>query len=343
MIDPYNLALGEGGKLKMRATALLAEGGAKNRVEAAVLFHAAARAERRALESLEEVDRATSLAAAIEICWCLLEGFDPTGAAGARGEVLEHARGVPADLAGAMSSRLEVRFRRELTEFNRLFGNASALRALRASGTFVGPTAAERRRVCREIFRLLKRFPGIPGLWWAAYRNAEADGEVETAWGHLRRAHRLDPLNAAFEAMSLTLAPRVLTPSELDKLLAASFNKIQSRKAAPELCLQYALAEISVAKSHLDPERLARTRLAVDVGQEQQVRRERVRQYLHATRLLLEEIASGRRPTLDILFRAGLGELVPYASDKPSPDVVLMMTRGAQQAVSHLADDKLAA
>ncbi|HEX2574326.1 MAG TPA: hypothetical protein VH877_32560 [Polyangia bacterium] len=343
MIDPYNLALGEGGKLKMRATALLAEGGAENRFEAAVLFHAAARAERRALDSLEEVERATSLAAVIEICWCHLEGFDPTGAARVRGEVLEHARGVSADLAGAMSSRLEVRFRRELAEFSRLFHNASALGALRPSGTFIAPTVTERRRVRREILGLLDRFPGIPHLWWAAYRNAEADEEVELAWDSLRRAHRLDPLNPAFEAISLTLAPRVLAQPELSKLLAASFHKIQSRTAAPELCLQYALAEILLAKSHSDPEGLARARLAVDVGQAQQMRRERVRQYLQATRLLLEEKSAGRQPTIDILFRAGLGDVVPYASAKPSPDIVSLMTQGAQQAVSHLADDKLAA
>ena len=68
--EAQRLALLESSKLKLAGTALLAEGGDDARYEAAVLFHAAARAERRSLLAIEAPPPAARLRSAVEICGC---------------------------------------------------------------------------------------------------------------------------------------------------------------------------------------------------------------------------------------------------------------------------------
>ncbi len=64
--ETYRLALSESSKLKLRAVAVRAEGGEDAPYRAAVLFHAAARAERRALGVLEAPSPETRLRSAID-------------------------------------------------------------------------------------------------------------------------------------------------------------------------------------------------------------------------------------------------------------------------------------
>jgi hypothetical protein len=77
--EARRLALLEAGKLKLAAKARLAEGGEAAPYEAAVLYHAAARAEQRTLLVMEAPSPEARLANAIERCACLIEGFDAMG------------------------------------------------------------------------------------------------------------------------------------------------------------------------------------------------------------------------------------------------------------------------
>src|SRR5207249_4047477 len=114
--EPYRLALSESSKLKLRALALLAEGGDDAAFRAAVLFHAAARAERRALQLLEAPAPETRLRSAIERCGCLIDGLDPA-AIEAWGDVLEASEHLSAGVVAALRSRIDPGFAAFLTRY----------------------------------------------------------------------------------------------------------------------------------------------------------------------------------------------------------------------------------
>ena len=68
--DLYQATLAQGGKWKLRAKALLAEGGAENGFDASVLLHEAARLQHAAVEALPVCPPVTRLASLAEECWC---------------------------------------------------------------------------------------------------------------------------------------------------------------------------------------------------------------------------------------------------------------------------------
>jgi hypothetical protein len=336
-VDAYRLALSEAGKLKLRASALLAEGGWERVIDAAVLFQAAARAEARSLLALEHVPVETRLAATIEECWCLLEGGDPASAALAWDRVRVASEQVLPEVASSMRSRLDPVYLARTRAYAMAIRRCKMLTALRPTGSFVPPTKGQRARVDRELSRLLQDFPGVASFWWAKYRLAEADGDAERAWAAIRTACRLQPQNARFASISLLLAARTRPLKETDELLDAAIDG-----AAPEVALLYAFAQIELARRAPQSRgrRFEKAIRATEVGLAGGPR-EGLRRHLTAARLLAGEFAAGREATVDILYRAGLGDLAASTPPAKKLDLGHLLEQWVQTEIE--ADERLAA
>ncbi|WP_437671212.1 hypothetical protein [Sorangium sp. So ce131] len=324
----YEFGLASSGKLKLRATARLAEGGPDATFEACVLLHEAARLERRAAEVLPACPASTRLAASVEECFCLVEGRNPPGAGEVWGRILREKRDVDGGTAEALLSRLTPRYEASRRGFAKLIGSCTTLRQLRIAGALVPTSAAERARAAREVNLVLSKFPGIPGFWWAAYRLAEAGGDLETAWSALSRAHRLEPDNRQFTAMGVLVAARALSAGDADEHLGRARASLD--RAGAEVCLMYALAEIELARADGARARWLRAREATGIGLVQ-ARSEELRRELHATQLVLDSLLAGQDPTFDALYLAGLGAVA--ASAPPKSNVIELLSSEAERRV----------
>ncbi len=159
---PRRLALLEAGKLKLAAKARLAEGGPDARFEAAVLYHAAARAEQRALLALESPSPEARLASAIERCASLILGFDASAVLDSGwGDVLAASSAVEDRTAAAMRARIDEMLSSFLKRYQDARGKVPAVDAWTEAGC---PPGAP-RSVQREADRFLKVFPGDAPLW----------------------------------------------------------------------------------------------------------------------------------------------------------------------------------
>ena len=175
---PRRLALLEAGKLKLAAKATLAEGGADARYEAAVLYHAAARAEQRALLALESPSPEARLASAIERCASLIQGFDASAVLdSAWADVLVASAAVEEKTAAAMGARLNEMMSIFLERYQDVRGKAPAIDAWTEAGC---PPGAP-RSVHRELDRFLKVFPGEAFLWALRSSSYFDGGDVDTA------------------------------------------------------------------------------------------------------------------------------------------------------------------
>src|SRR5437588_1087106 len=123
--DPHSIALSEAARLKFRAKSLLVEG---ERFKSAVLFHHAARSEAKALDVLDSPPASTQLASLAEQCWCLLEGFDPPGAATIWGRLLTIEAASGQDLR-AITAKVRLRFKSEIDRFRNIYSKHHALQA----------------------------------------------------------------------------------------------------------------------------------------------------------------------------------------------------------------------
>jgi hypothetical protein len=333
--ERYPVGLGESGKLKLRATALLAEGGSARTFEAAVLLHDAARAEARALLTLEHPTPEVRLASAIEQCACFVEGLDPVLAARAWGHVLDAAGRVPEDVAAPMLSRLKPRYSRLESAFGGALRQAPLV--ARHSASLELLRGRERQRYVREVGLLLARFPGTPWLWWASCRMEHVQGRPRAAWEAIQRACRLEPDNGHHDAVRLWLMPRVVPTKQVDAYLSESYSAIH--RAAPEVCLVYALNEMERARREgaLGTPRLERAFEAVLQGRSRVQAETAVAQYLRAAQLLLSEQLKGGEPTIDLLYRAGLGDLIVAAPAASRRDPFRLLSQQVTQVINRHA------
>jgi hypothetical protein len=333
--EHYQLGLGESGRLKLRATALLAEGGSARTFEAAALLHDAARAEARALLALEHPTPEVRLASAVEQCACFVEGLDPVLAARAWGHVLDAAGRVPDAVAAPMLSRLKPRYFR----LESAFGGALRKSPLvaRHSGSLELLRGGERQRYAREVALLLARFPGTPWLWWASCRIEHVRGRPGAAWDAIQRACRLEPDSGHYDAGRLWLMPRAVPPKQVDAYLSESYAGIH--RASPEVCLVYALNEMELARhaSSASTPRLERAFEAVLQGRSRAQAETSVGQYLRAAQLLLSEQLKGGEPTIDLLYRAGLGDLIVASSAASRRDPFRLLSQQVSQVITRHA------
>ena len=334
----YELNLASSGKLKLRATARLAEGGADARFEASVLLHDAARLERLALGALPTADATTRLVSLVEECFCLVEGFDPVGAGKVWGRILNEKAVLPPASADALLARLSPRHEQSHREFATLVVSQKTLTKGSAAGVLVPSSVADQKSALREVRTVLKRFPGVASYWWAAYRLTEALADVESAWESLGNARKLEPENMRFMAVSLLLSTRALSTNEADDHLGQVRASLEHSGA--EVCLMYALAELRLARAPRAHERWVRAKAATAVGLAQ-VRSESVRKNLVAIQFLVDHLLAGTKPTLDVLYLAGLGD--EAASALPHADVLDLMVSMASRMSNMDSKDALAA
>lgn len=326
--DLYAYLLASAGKLEMRATAKLAEGTPDSVFEACVLLHEAARIERRALHALPSPPASVRLAATVEECFCLVEGLDPVGAAGAWARVVDERSLIPDDTT-ALLARLEPRYQQTLRDFQKLLGRCKTLMAHLRVGHGVPSTSSERASELRDVRRVLKRFPGAAMFWWRAYRLQDADGSFSDAWRSLSRARQLAPENPTYVALSLVLAVKALPPQEADEHLQRARAALD--ELGPEVCLMYAHAELERAEATRERAHWLNARDAVERGLSAPSTGE-LSKNLRATRLILDALLSGREPSIDILYKVGLGEEV--AAAPPGDRVIELVAQRSKRQVS---------
>ncbi len=322
--DLYAANVASSGKLKLRAKGLLARGDTDSVFDACVLLHEAARIESSAIQALPVCPPVTFLTAAVETCWCLVEGFDPPRAADAWGDVLRAREGVETRQADAIVARLAPRYSAIQHEFARTLSTSATLLAIRDAARLVGLAAAERASARKELAVVLGRFPGAASFYWLGYRLAEADDDKEAAWAALENAGRLAPDNPRFRAMSLLVAAWALPRAAAEEHLAAVRGSLE--RAGAEICLMYAHAELTLARKASAKERMSRWTRARDAAEAgiAQAGSEGLRRNLKATQLLLHELLAKRVPTTEILYLAGLSELA--ATAMPKADVLDLLT-----------------
>ncbi len=325
--DLYTMNLASSGRLKLRAKSLLAEGTPDEVFKACVLLHDAARIQRLALEALPACPAVTTLSSRVEECWCFVEGRDPPRAAEAWGHVLQAQEAVDAPTADAILSRLSPRFEASRRSFSRIIAASPTLLSIAEVGLGTDLSRTSRLRVRKELDAVLAQFPGAMNFWWMRYRLAEMDDKRQEAWSALERARLLAPDNSRLRAMSLVVAVWALPPIAAEQHITGVRGTLD--QAAAEVCLMYALAEITLARGASRDEttlRWTRARDAADAGIARAGTPE-LRRNLKAIQLLLCDLLAGREPTMEILYRAGLGRVA--AMEKPDANVVdLLNARG---------------
>lgn len=317
------------GGLKMRATAGLADGRSEHVFEACVLFHEAARVEQRAVGLIDAAPAETRLAALIEACACYVDGLDPPMAGQVWAQIVRERERVDAEVATSMLSRLEPRYERSHRAYAKLLSKLVFIRP-GPGGSLVPPHARDRRGAAREVAEVTDSYPGAAIWWWAAYRIAEASGRNMHAWYALRRAHRLEPDNARFEAVSLLAATWALAPAAADEHLAGYRGRLDG--TAPEVCLMYALGEVRLARDGPPQGRVERWERALQAARAGLAQHPggTTRKNLRATELLIQSYLDDEKPTLELLYLAGLADVAVRA--RPTDDIADLVTTSAKEA-----------
>jgi tetratricopeptide (TPR) repeat protein len=320
-INLHEINLVSSGKLKLRATARLAEGSDEAVFEACVLFHEAARFERRALEALSQCPAITRLTASVEECWCLVRGRDPHAAGDVWSRVLSEAQAIDSSTAASIMSRLKPEYEAAIRDFVTLIQRSPTLQLstralLRGAPSLVPQNAADRTAALKELRSLLKVFPGVPSLWSLLAHIEDTNENHLEAWKALQRALALAPDNQQFRALSLITATEALPRSDADAYLRQARPTLD--KASAEVCVMYAFAEIQLAQSKKAGrvERWQRALEAVDIAFPR-THSEGLRKNLTALRLLLRDLIDQRDADPNVLYRAGLGGLAATRSGPP--------------------------
>jgi hypothetical protein len=323
--EPQRLALLESSKLKLAAKARLAEGGKDARYEAAVLLHAAARAERRVLLSSDPSPAEARLASAVERCGCLIDGSDPTAVLeDAWRDVLDASDRLPGKTARAIRSRIDPKMSAFLSEYQETLTRTPSLKAwMEAGSPWAGAPS-----LSRDLNRFLTAFPGDARAWTIKSAAHLQAGETSAAWAAVRRARTLSPEDMVSRHAELSLVPLVLPPTEAASTLDAVHAEILRGEASADLCFGFIGAALDLAAksgqgSHLLQQALdaATQGLTLQLWPGDQ-------KMLRALQLMLRERIAGRKPSVDILYRCGLGTLAAATPGEADP-MALVLERGA--------------
>jgi hypothetical protein len=334
-LDAYRQIKSGGGKLKLRALALLAEGGADAAFNAATLLREAARLEDRALRLLSTPDAEERLGVAVERCGCFVDARAPTAAAVAWGEVLVAGDALPEDVVRSYRSKLDRVYESLQRAHQRALAGAPILRA----AGFLWPAARDKARAHRELEKLLVAFPGELELWYMRYQASFFDDDDPGAWAALQKARALEPDNAFAIGAELLLIPRVLSAPEAERRLDAAYSALRRVGADIEadtyLC--FAVASLSMAErgegARLHHERALE---AAERGAETRLDLTRAKADLRIVRVIARDLLAGRTPTLDAFYRAGRGDLVARASADDRRNPLRILTRSFQRALEPL-------
>jgi hypothetical protein len=319
--EPQRLALLESSKLKLAAKARLAEGGKDARYEAAVLLHAAARAERRVLLAFEAIPAEARLVSAVERCGCLIDGSDPTAVLeDAWRDVLDASDRLPRQAARAIRSRIDPKMSAFLSEYQETLTRTPALKAwMEAGAPWAGAPS-----LIRDLTRFLTAFPGDARAWTIKSAAHLQAGETPAAWAAVRRARTLSPEDMVSRHAELSLVPLVLPPGEAVSMLDAVHAEILRGEGSADLCFGFIGAALDLSAkvgqgSHLLQQALdAATQgltLQLWPGDHKMLR---------ALQLMLRERIAGRKPSVDILYRCGLGTLAAARPGEADPMALVL-------------------
>ncbi len=335
-VETYLAIRTDGSRKALHATRLLALGDDASRFDAAVLLHEAARIEARALALLHEASPATRLRSAVEICGRLIDGLDPLAASRAWGEVLVAREHESPDTGHAVCATVDAKYPRQ----------AKAFEAARKRHElwFVGAGNVAGRgekspKDRKKLPALLRLFPGVADFWMTfGWQMLLVGGDLKAARLALDHARRLEPDVEVYRGVSAWLvsqaAPNTEATAELDALFAAL------PAASPDLAVLYALAEIALWQhGRSSPERVERALQTIRQRLVEPSLSGRVRHHLEAARLFLEEARGGHEPSEDLLYRAGLGDvvLVSPGTTRQDPETLLAYATTQSLRLQHEA------
>jgi hypothetical protein len=319
-LQPHTLALADSTRLKLRGSALLAEGGAAAAYEAAVLFHEAARAETRALAALAAPSAEIRLRSAIERCGCLIDGRDPSAVIElAWPEVLELSDEVSPTIAQTLRMRLDARMKAFLREYRGAVGSApDFLRRMRTPGKFSS-------RAARQLDQLLRQFPGDPRLWTMKAFNAVGDDDAAKAIEYARRSQKLlledgglGRIEEFAHNIEAILSAKTLPLPDAQAAFDASYARARFGPANSANCFAVVAAGLVLAErtgqgsSRNLWERIADA--ALKGASLPDAHQQPYEPFFRAARMIASEKLADRRPSLEILYRAGLGTAVSHST-----------------------------
>lgn len=320
-LDPYLLALADGTRLKLRGSAVLAEGGADSGYTAAVLFHEAARAEARALAATAAPSAETRLRSAIERTGCLMDGRDPSAVTErAWPQVLEISDEVAPSVAKALRVRIDTRMAEFLREYSAAANAAPDFwERVRGPGKFSA-------KATRQLDQLLRKFPGDPRLWTMKAFAALGEGSSLRALEYVRRAQKLfweeghpEGPEGMAPAMELILAAKLLKRSEAQAAFDAAFARVRFGTADLDLCFATVAAGLLLSErlGEGDPPLWERIASAASKGISRPDARARPYEpFFLAARMIAVEKLADREPSLEILYRTGLGAAASRSASK---------------------------
>jgi hypothetical protein len=166
------------------------------------------------------------------------------------------------------------------------------------------------RSLDREIDRFLKVFPGDAQVWNVrSFRHAQA-GDVTAAWEAIQRARELMPEETTFVRMELELAPMHLPPARAEAQLDGIYTQIERGDANADICIGFVAAALQLAKKGRQREKRLRQALnAAIAGFRAADPLPNQHKIFRVFELSLREMLAGRKPTVEILYRCGLGNL----------------------------------
>jgi hypothetical protein len=320
--EPRRLALLEAGKLKLAAKARLAEGGEAARYDAAVLYHAAARAEQRTLLVMESPSPEARLANAIERCACLIEGFDAMVVLEiAWADVLVASSAIPEKAAAAaMRSRIDASMSEFIHRYQGVLAKTPAFKAA-IEADDLGRAS---RSLDREIDRFLKVFPGDARVWSIRSTRSLQAGHVAKAWEAIQCARELMPEETTFVGIELELVPKHLPSARAEAQLDGFYTQIERGAANADVCFGFVGAALQLAQKGRHREKLLRQALdAAMAGFRAPELWPNDRKNFRVMELCLREMLAGRKPTVEILYRCGLGSLATAAKQADPMAIVL--------------------
>lgn len=332
--EDYRLTKASAGKQKIKALSLLALGSADERFEAAVLLRSAAREEQRALAALAAPPAETRLGAAIERCGCFVDARAPSAAAVAWGDVLVEAEGLSDVAKDRATARLRPRFEALQREHRAAIQRSPTLSRARFQFFLVTDT----KRARAELAVLRDRFPGELELWHLTYQIEFFAKRYAAAWEALTKARRLDAANQVLLASEIRLARHAL-----DEGAAAHLDALWAQLRADRGQLDtmvfwsMALSCATVAGTSADAGALHRRALdAIELGLAARTDLLGRKALLRALRMLVVDLAAGRPPRVDALYRLGLGDLVVRAAPADRDDPLRILDAVQSRAVEEL-------
>lgn len=171
--------------------------------KAVVLYHRAAYLESLAALELSDGDVVARVRALVEATGLYINARDPPAAIATWRMIPEGV--LESNEARALTRRVssvlhatQSGFASHWREFSRTLGSHRSFEGVRSA----------------PLERILLRYPGVPGFWWASYRYFEKRSEWVSAASSLHRALELDPENQSYESMALLLESHLRRPCD---------------------------------------------------------------------------------------------------------------------------------